>query len=79
MNRMGPGSKSQNSHIHILEGYTNLLRAWPDAGLRASQRELADMVIGHLVDPRTHHLILFTKDDWTPIGTGRCPTGTTSS
>ena len=75
MNRMGPGSKSQNSHIHILEGYTNLLRVWPDAGLRASQLELAKMVIRHLVDPKTHHLILFTGDDWTPIGDGEVSYG----
>jgi mannobiose 2-epimerase len=69
-NLLGPAPKSQNSHIHILEGYTNLLRVWPDAGLRASQRELVDMVVKHLIDPLTHHLILFTKDDWTPIGDG---------
>ena len=74
-NRMGPGPKSQNSHIHILEGYTNLLRAWPDAGLRASQHDLAEMVIRHLIDPKTHHLILFTADDWTPIGLGEVSYG----
>lgn len=28
------------------------------------------MVVKHLIDPLTHHLILFTKDDWTPIGDG---------
>jgi mannobiose 2-epimerase len=70
MTRLGPAPKSQNSHIHILEGYTNLLRVWPDAGLRASQRELVDMVIRHIIDPRTHHLVLFLKEDWTPVGDG---------
>jgi mannobiose 2-epimerase len=66
-NLLGDAPKSQNSHIHILEGYTNLLRAWPDAGLRANQRELIDMTVKHIIDPKTHHLILFMKDDWTPI------------
>jgi mannobiose 2-epimerase len=61
-----PAPKSQNSHIHILEAYTNLLRVWPDAGLRANQRELLDMTIKHIINPRTHHLILFMKEDWTP-------------
>ena len=65
-NLLGPAPKSQNSHIHILEAYTNLLRAWPDAGLRANQRELLDVTIKHIIDPRTHHLILFMKEDWTP-------------
>ncbi len=66
-NLLGPGSKSQNSHIHILEAYTNLLRVWPDAGLKANQADLFSMVVRHIIDPRTHHLILFLKDDWTPI------------
>ena len=66
-NLLGDAPKSQNSHIHILEAYTNLLRAWPDAGLRANQHELIEMTIKHIIDPKTHHLILFMKDDWTPI------------
>ncbi len=65
-NLLGPAPKSQNSHIHILEAYTNLLRVWPDPGLRANQHELLEMTIKHIIDPRTHHLILFLKEDWTP-------------
>jgi mannobiose 2-epimerase len=65
---LGGAPKSQNSHIHILEGFTNLLRVWPDDGLRARQRELIELVMTRIVDPRTHHLVLFLKDDWTPIG-----------
>lgn len=67
-NLLGDAPKSQNSHIHILESYTQLLRVWPDAGLLANQRDLIDVTIRHIIDPRTHHLILFLKDDWTPIG-----------
>ncbi len=67
-NLLGDAPKSQNSHIHILEGYTNLLRVWPDPGLRQRERELIELTMDRIVDPRTHHLILFMKDDWTPIG-----------
>jgi cellobiose epimerase len=67
-NLLGDAPKSQNSHIHILESYTQLLRVWPDAGLLANQRDLIEMTIQHIIDPRTHHLILFMKEDWTPIG-----------
>jgi mannobiose 2-epimerase len=67
-NLLGAAPKSQNSHIHILEGFSNLLRVWPDAGLRARQRELIELMLSHIIDPRTHHLVLFMKDDWTPIG-----------
>ena len=67
-NLLGQAPKSQNSHIHILEGFTNLLRVWPDPGLRQRQRELIELTLTHIIDPRTHHLVLFMKDDWTPIG-----------
>jgi mannobiose 2-epimerase len=67
-NLLGSAPKSQNSHIHILEGLTNLLRVWPDAGLRERQRELIELTLTHIIDARTHHLVLFMKDDWTPIG-----------
>jgi mannobiose 2-epimerase len=66
-NPLGDAPKSQNSHIHILEAYTNLLRVWPDPGLRENQRSLIEVTIHRIIDPRTHHLILFLQDDWTPI------------
>ena len=67
---LGPGEapKSQNSHIHIMEAFTSLLRVWPDAGLRARERELIELMLTRIVDERTHHLVLFMKADWTPIG-----------
>ncbi len=67
-NLLGEAPKSQNSHIHILEGFTNLLRVWPDPGLRQRQRELIELTMKRIIDPRTHHLVLFMQDDWTPIG-----------
>ncbi|HXQ80616.1 MAG TPA: AGE family epimerase/isomerase [Opitutaceae bacterium] len=69
-NMLGPAPKSQNSHIHILEGFTNLLRVWPDEGLRQRERELIELTMSRIIDPKTHHLILFMKDDWTPVGDG---------
>jgi cellobiose epimerase len=67
-NILGEAPKSQNSHIHILEAFTNLLRVWPDEGLRARQRELIELTLARIIDPRTHHLVLFMDDDWTPRG-----------
>ena len=67
-NLLGDAPKSQNSHIHILEGFTNLLRVWPDEGLRARQRELIELTLDRIIDTRTHHLVLYMRDDWTPIG-----------
>lgn len=67
-NLLGAAPKSQNSHIHILEGFTNLLRVWPDAGLHQRQHELIELTLTHIIDPKTHHLVLFMQNDWTPIG-----------
>ena len=67
-NPMFQASKSQNTHIHVLEAFANLLRVWPDEGLRQRERELFQLTLDHIIDPRTHHLILFMKDDWTPVG-----------
>ncbi|HET7535664.1 MAG TPA: AGE family epimerase/isomerase [Candidatus Didemnitutus sp.] len=64
---LGEAPKSQNSHIHIMEAYTNLLRAWPDDGLKKNQRELIELMMAKIVDAKTHHLVLFMKEDWTPV------------
>jgi len=51
-----------------MEAFTNLLRVWPDAGLHERQRELIELMMTRIIDPKTHHLLLFMKDDWTPVG-----------
>jgi cellobiose epimerase len=58
--------KSQNTHLHIMEAYTRLLVAWPDAGLLAVLAELVDTMLTRIVDPATGHLGLFFAEDWTP-------------
>jgi len=58
--------KSQNTHLHVMEAYTNLLRVWPDAGLRRAQAELLDIMLSRIVDPATGHLGLFFAEDWMP-------------
>jgi mannobiose 2-epimerase len=58
--------KSQNTHLHVLEAYTNLLRMWPDAGLQKALSDLLEIMLTHIVDARTGHLGLFFSEDWTP-------------
>jgi cellobiose epimerase len=58
--------KSQNTHLHIMEAYTRLLIAWPDAGLRRVLAELVETMLSRIVDPATGHLGLFFAEDWTP-------------
>ncbi len=58
--------KSQNTHLHILEAYTNLMRVWDNAHLRKQQTALIDTMLNRITNPQTHHLILFLDGDWTP-------------
>jgi len=61
--------KSQNTHLHVMEAYTNLLRAWPDASLREAQAALIDTMLTRIVNPDTGHLGLFFAFDWAPRST----------
>jgi mannobiose 2-epimerase len=64
------GPKSQNTHLHVMEAYANLLRVWPDPELRGNLRDLADVMLTRILDPANHHLRLFLGDDWTPRSDG---------
>lgn len=60
-------TKTMNTHIHVLEAYTSLYRVWPDAQVKSCIIELIDILQTKLYDPKTHHLILFCDNDWTPL------------
>lgn len=57
--------KSQNTHLHILEAYTNLLLIRPDDALRRTQAGLVDLMLSRILKPATGHLGLFFALDWT--------------
>ena len=56
--------KSMNTHLHILEGFAGLYRAWPDEGLRRRIIELIHLFLDHIMDPGTGHLVLFFDMHW---------------
>ena len=56
--------KSMNTHLHIIEPYTNLYRVWPDANLKVQMKELLDIFINRIVDQKNDHLNLFFDMDW---------------
>ena len=56
--------KSMNTMLHILEAYTNLLRVWDDAHLKAQHRALLETFQQHIIDHQTGHFKLFFDDQW---------------
>lgn len=56
--------KTMNTHLHILEPYTNLYRVWKDERLKQQIHNLVELFIHQIKHPNTHHLQLFFDDDW---------------
>ena len=58
-------SKTMNTHIHILEPYTNLLRIAPEnIELRKAVADLINIFQDRIEDGKSHHLGLFFDDNW---------------
>ena len=56
--------KSMNTHLHVLEPYTNLLRVWKDPELLEAQTRLISVFCDHIINSQTGHLKLFFDRDW---------------
>lgn len=57
-------AKTMNTHLHIIEPFTNLLRAWRDPELLDLTRELLDIFLVRILDKETGHLGLFFSNEW---------------
>lgn len=58
--------RSTNTHLHLLEAYTNLYRVWPDEKLRTQLTLLLELFLGPIYDSKNHHFIAFFGEDWSP-------------
>ena len=57
--------KSMNTHLHIIEPYTNLYRVWPNDRLKENIKELIILFRDKIIDSETSHFNLFFDMDWT--------------
>src|SRR5882724_2957180 len=58
--------KTMNTHLHVIEAYTNLYRAWPDTLLKQQVAGLLEVFERYIIDRHTGHLVLFFSEDWIP-------------
>jgi mannobiose 2-epimerase len=56
--------KSMNTHLHILEAFTNLHRVSPTDILEVQLRELIQLFAEHIISKQSNHLVLFFDDEW---------------
>ena len=56
--------KSMNTHLHILEPYTNLYRCWKNPILGESIKRLIRVFLDKIIDNRTAHFNLFFDMEW---------------
>jgi mannobiose 2-epimerase len=58
--------KTMNTHLHILEAYTNLYRIWKNEKLKLQLKNLIEVFIDKIIDHDTMHFQLFFDSDWKP-------------
>ncbi|NDV94811.1 N-acyl-D-glucosamine 2-epimerase [Dysgonomonas sp. 521] len=56
--------KTMNTHLHVLEPYTNLCRVWDNRELKDAQKRLIGIFTDRILDKKTNHLNLFFDEEW---------------
>ncbi|WP_166333060.1 AGE family epimerase/isomerase [Sphingobacterium chungjuense] len=56
--------KTMNTHLHVIEAYTNLYRIWQNADLKSQIKNLLGDFQNHIIDPDSGHLKLFMNERW---------------
>lgn len=57
-------SKSMNTHLHLLEAFTNLYRVWKNESSKFHLRHSIELMLHHIIDPSTNSMTLFFTRDW---------------
>jgi mannobiose 2-epimerase len=56
--------KTMNTHLHVLEAYTNLYRVWKDEHLKQQLERLIRVFTDKIVNNRTFNLNMFFDEEW---------------
>jgi len=58
---------TMNTHIHVLEAYTNLYKAWPNQRLKERLNDLLAVHYHKIYDPNTKFLHVFFDKEWNSL------------
>lgn len=58
--------KSMNTHLHILEAYTCLLRVWDSSDLKLKLKNTIETIVENIIDKTNYHFIMFQNEKWVP-------------
>jgi len=56
--------KTMNTHLHVMEGYANLYRVWPDAHLKQQLTKIIHVFCDKIIDNRSYSFKLFFDENW---------------
>ncbi|MEE1945796.1 AGE family epimerase/isomerase [Pedobacter sp. KR3-3] len=56
--------KTMNTHLHVIEAYTNLYGIWPNEILKKAIKQLLQNFSEHIIHPQHFHLQLFFDNNW---------------
>lgn len=53
-----------NTHLHLMEAYSNLYSVWPDPKVAVRLKNLISTFTDKIIDPQTFHLKVFLDNKW---------------
>lgn len=56
--------KTANTHLHIIEAYTNLYKVWEEGELKQKIENLLYLFDNYFISKETNHFVLFFNDEW---------------
>lgn len=60
--------KTMNTHLHVIEAFANLYKAWPNPDLAARIRDLLDIFSDKIINRTSNRQRLFFTETWQPAG-----------
>jgi len=59
-----PNSKSMNTHLHLLEAFTNLHRVWKNESSKFHLQHSIEVMLNRIINPTTSSMTLFFTSNW---------------